>query len=260
MTYKYGRLPRDTSRWAPTLETYFRPHAAGVGLEAVPSAMDVDRASEVTEWPMYVNDEIGDCTVAAQAHCYTAMSVFAGKPQPLFSDREIVKGYTAVSGYDPATGANDNGAEMQDVLKYNLTHGMKDLSGKTHKITAYAALGRPTDVLLLSECLKTFGAVYVGINCPESAQEQFGQIWTYVPGSPIEGGHAIGLHRRMPYSSRIGVWDFSTWGALQWVNIPFISHYVEEAWVFTTEDWIEANGVSCDGLALSALEADMRYV
>lgn len=260
MTYKYGRLPRDTSRWAPTLETYFRPHAVGVGLEAVPSAMDVDRATEVTEWPMYVNDQIGDCTIAGQAHCYTSMSVFAGKPQPLFSDAEIVSAYSAVSGYDPVTGANDNGAEMQDVLKYNLKYGMTDLSGKTHKVISYAALGNPNDVLLLSECLKTFGSVYVGINCPQSAQDQFGEIWTYVPGSPIEGGHAIGLHRRQPYGSRTGVWDFSTWGALQWATIPFISHYVEEAWVFTTQDWIEANGASCDGLALSALESDMRYV
>lgn len=269
---KYGRVDRDTRRWAPTLEHYLRPRTnASAGLETVSSTMDVDRASKVTQWPMYCNgpdagnppaspDGIGDCTVAAMAHGYTALSVYAGKPQPLFSDHEIIKAYTAVSGYNPSTGGSDNGAQMQDVLAHNLSTGMTDTTGKTHKVISYAALGNPTDVMLLSRCLRTFGWVYVGINCPQSAQDQFGSVWTYVPGSPIDGGHAIGLHRRMPYTSRVGVFDFATWGALQFVAIGFIRHYVEEAWVVVSEDWIEANGSSVDGIALAALEDDMRYV
>ena len=260
---RLGRLPRDHSRFALTLEDYFRTHpvSKAAGLEPVADGDDVDRATRVTEWPVYLNDSIGDCTVAGIAHAVTAMSVFAGKGQPLFSDSEIIKAYSAVSGYDPATGANDNGAQMQDVLAYMRSTGLTDESGKTHKVAAYAALRNPSDSLLLSECLKTFGACYAGIDCPQSALDQFGQgPWTYEPGSPIAGGHAISLHRRQPYGSRVGVFEWSTWGALQPATIGFQAHYVTEAWVFLTPDWLEVNGDSCDGLSLAQLQSDMALV
>jgi hypothetical protein len=272
--FKLGRLPRDTSRWAPTLEDYLRtaPRGGTAGLLPVSDSEDVNLATKVTDIPMYMNgpdpgnppaspDGIGDCTIAGMAHAFTAMAVYAGKPQPLFSDAAILAAYCAVSGYDPATGADDNGAQMQDVLAYMRTAGMPDTTGKVHKVIAYAALGNPADLLLLSECLATWGSVYTGINCPQSAEDQFGNgPWLYEPDSPIIGGHAISLHRRRPYGSVTGVWDFSTWGALQPVTDPFIGHLAEEAWIFCTQDWIEASGETCDGVALSQLISDMRFV
>ena len=260
MTFRLGRNRRDTSRFALTIEDYLRPHPRTGALERVTDSEDVDRASRVRSWPMYRNDAIGDCTVAAMAHSFTAMEVFAGKPETEFSDSEITRAYSAVSGYDPATGEGDNGAQLQDVLAFMRAGGIADEAGNTHAVTAYAALGRPSDVQLLSQCLATFGTVYCGIDCPQSAEDQFGRVWTYVPGSPILGGHAISLHRRQPYGSRTGVFGFSTWGALQPVTISFIAHYLTEAWVFVTPDWIEANGSSCDGVSLAQLEADMRFI
>lgn len=263
MPFKLGRLPRDTTRWAPTLEDYLRVHpmTLAAGLESVADSEDVDRASKVTSVPMYVNDAIGDCTIAGIAHGYTAMETYAGHPQTLFADHEIIRAYSAVSGYDPSTGANDNGAQLQDVLAYNRSTGMTDTTGKTHKVLMYAALGNPSNTSLLSRVLKTFGYVYLGIECPQSAEDQFGvSPWTYVPGSPVLGGHCIGLHRRQPYGSRVGVFGISTWGAMQPMTISFISNYVDEAWAVITQDWIEANGSSCDGISLAQLESDMKYV
>jgi len=259
--HKYGRNRRDHSRFALTIEDYLRANPVTGGLEQAGNSEDVDRASKVPDWPMYGNDAIGDCTIAAMGHAYTALEMYAGHLGTVFPESEIVKAYSAVSGYDPATGANDNGAQMQDVLAYMRSEGMTDQLGKTHKVVAYAALGRPANPALLSQCLKTFGSVYVGIDCPQSAEDEFGrEPWTYEPGSPILGGHAISLHRRHPYGSKVGVWDFSTWGAIQPVTSPFLAHYVEEAWIFVTEDWIESNGSTCDGLSLAQLQADMRYV
>lgn len=273
---KLGRIERDHSRFALTLEDYLRPHpltGTGGGLEPVADSEDVDRATKVTDWPLYCNaagdpgnppaspDGIGDCTIAGIAHTLTAVSVFAGKPQPLFADPEIISAYSAVSGYDPSTGANDSGAQMQDVLNYMRLSGMTDTTGRVHRVTAYAALGNPTDITLLSECLKTFGACYIGVNLQAAQEQQFGVgPWTYVPGSEVLGGHAIALHRREPYGSRIGVFQMSSWGALQPSTISFIQGCVEEAWAFVTDDWIEANGSTCDGLMLSQLESDMRFV
>lgn len=260
---KLGKLPRDTSRYAPVLEDYLvaRKLNQGAGLEKVRNTEDVDRASKVTSWPVYKNDSVGDCTIAGMAHAFTAMGVAAGYSQSLFTDDEIIRVYSDISGYNPNTGENDNGCEMQDVLKYMRDYGMTDANGKAHKVAAYASLGVPTDTMMLSEVLKTFGAVYVGIDCPQSAEDQFGNApWTYEKDSPILGGHAITLHRRQPYGSMIGVFDFSTWGALQSVTIGFIDHYVTEAWAFLTPDWLEVNGNTVDGLSLSALQSDMSLV
>ena len=272
--FPLGRNPRDTTRWAPTLEDYLRtgPASRTAGLLPVADSEDVNVATKVYDWPLYCNGPdagnppaspggIGDCTVAEMAHAYTALGVYAGKPQVLFADSEIISVYSRISGYDPATGSNDNGCQMQDVLADQRVNGMTDASGNVHKVTAYAALRNPADITLLPRVLKTFGYVYIGINCPASAQDEFGvSPWTYVPGSPIEGGHAIGLHRRQPYGSRVGIFDMASWGQLQPTTISFISHYVEEAWAVITQDWLEANGSTCDGVALSQLVADMKYL
>lgn len=272
--YKLGRLPRNKSRWAPAVEDYMRPHPVSklAGLEKVADSEDVDRAARVTSWPMYCNgpdegnppgapDGCGDCTIAEMAHAYTALDVYAGKPPARFDDAEVISVYSRNSGFDPVTGENDNGCEMMSVLRDQRDVGMRDADGNIHKVLMFAELRNPRNTLLLSQVLKTFGYVYLGISCPESAEEQFGNgPWTYVPGSPIVGGHCIGLHRRNPYGSRIGVFQMASWGALQPATIGFIQNYVEEAWAVITPDWVEANGSTCDGIALAQLEADMRFV
>ena len=272
--FKYGRIARDTSRWAPALEDYLRagPVSGVRGLEPVADSEDVNRATLVYDWPMYANgpdagnppaspDGIGDCTCAEMAHAYTALGVYAGKPQVLFSDEAVIKAYSDVSGYDPATGAGDVGCQMQDVLAYNRTTGMTDTEGNVHKVIAYAALRNPADIGLLSRVLKTFGYVYLGVNLQQAQEDAFGQRpWAYAPGSPVLGGHCIGLHRRQPYGSRVGIFQMASWGALQPSTISFIQGCVEEAWAVITPDWIEANGSSMDGISLAQLEADMRFI
>lgn len=253
--YKLGRLPRDLTRYAPRYEDY----RTVAKLPVIPDTADVNRATDVTEWPMYLNDQLGDCTCAGIAHVISAMAVYGGHPLPVFADAEILKLYEAVSGYVPGNPKTDNGANMQTVLDYVKANGLTDQAGKVHKVVDYAALGSPKDGLLLAEVLSTFGSVYTGIDCPESAQAQFGKTWTWQPRSPIEGGHAIGLHRRQPLDV-FGALDFSTWGALQPATPGFAKHYVEEAWAVLTEDWLEANGQTCGGLDLAQLEADMSGV
>lgn len=255
MAYKLGRLPRDYSRFAPTLDDY----RSRAGLPVVQATADVDRATEVSQWPMYDNDTLGDCTVAGIAHVIGAMAVYGGHPLPLFANTEIVRVYSAVSGYDPQTGANDNGANMQTVLDYIKSDGITDTTGKVHKIVAYAAFRNPKDTTLLAEVLNTFGAAYVGIDCPASAQTEFGKLWTWQPTSPIEGGHAIGFHRREPLTAT-GSIVYSTWGALQPATPEFHEHYSEESWAVVSQDWLEANGDSPEGLNVTQLLADMSLV
>lgn len=216
---------------------------------AVPAV--VDWASKVTEWPMYKNDTIGDCTCASAGHQVQAWTTYGEGATVTLTDQDVLALYEAVSGYDPATGANDNGAVGQDVLDYIKQNGIGG-----HKIVAFAQVDH-TDLAEMKQALYIFGSLYCGIQCPYSALQQAGAglPWTVVPSS-IDGGHAIPIQK----------WDADylycvTWGKLQPMTPDFWTTYGDEAWVVITEDWInQQTGLSPDGLDLNALLSDFAQL
>lgn len=262
---KKGRLPRDLTRFAPRLEDYVHGPLRVAGLP--PASGVIDRCSEVSDWQMALNDQLGDCTIAGACHMFAAMAVYGGHPEPLFSDAEITTAYSAVSGYVPGDPGTDNGADMQTVLEYLKATGMTDTTGKTHKAAGYAMFGNPADETLLAQVLDTFGSVYVGVELPASAEREFaaGQPWDWQPDSQIAGGHCIVLQRRSVGGT--GVLDYVTWGAVTKATRGFQWHYAGppynangEAFAVVTEDWVAANGDSVSGLDLGQLLSDLQYV
>jgi hypothetical protein len=253
-----GRKPRDITRFAPRLEQYVHGPLKVTGLP--PATGVIDRCSQVTDWQMALNDQVGDCTIAGACHMFAAMAVYGGHPEPLFSDQEITTAYSAVSGYVPGDPSTDNGADMQTVLAYLQATGMTDEAGHVHKVAGYAAFGDPADEVLLAQVLDVFGSVYVGVNLPSSAETEFGQgqPWDWQPSSQIAGGHCIVLQKRSV--GGIGVLDYVTWGAVTKATRGFQRHYAEEAWAVVGADWLEASGDSITGLDLQQLLSDMQYV
>lgn len=259
---KYGRLPMDRGAPRLTLERYLDPRNVlhRGGLPVVPLTEDVDRASEVASWPMYLNDQLGDCTIAGIGHCYGAWSQYGSGTEALFADSEIQAVYSRVGGYDPNDPSTDQGCVMSQVLADQVSNGITDTSGKLHKVAGYAAFGNPADAELLGQVLDVFGSVYVGINVQQSMEQEFadGQPWDWTPGDQIVGGHAICLQRRL---GDAGVpYEYVTWGALEKATAGFQANAVEEAWAVVTEDWVRANGTTVEGLDLQQLLSDMRYV
>lgn len=230
----------ETDRPRLTLDKYL----TGTAVPAV-----VDYASEVVSWPMYGNDQLGDCTAACAGHQIQAWTRYTGAEVAVPQD-DIIQLYSAVSGYDPSTGANDNGAVIQDVLTYWRKSGVP-VAG--HRILAFAQL---KDLSQVKQALYVFGSVYLGVNVPSSAMDQFDadQPWTVVQGSPIEGGHAIPLQYAgtgaCPY-------QVVTWAKLQGMDQEWLDTYCEEAWVVITDDWLAKNGHTPDGLDLQQLGADL---
>jgi hypothetical protein len=266
---KLGRLPFDRERPRLTLEKYINPRAklSQAGLPPVSLYEDVDRSSQVTSWPMYENDKLGCCTIAAMAHMFGAWSRYATGTEALFTNDEIVAAYSACSGYNPADngpGGNptDAGAQMSDVLAYAQSTGFTDTTGHVHKVAGYAALGNPADEDLLGQVLDVFGSVYTGFNVQDHMMAQFEahQPWTYEPGDAWVGGHCVPLQRRQPAGSRHGILQYITWGAAQQADFGWQANTVEEAWAVVTEDWIRANGTSVEGLDVQQLLSDMSYV
>jgi hypothetical protein len=209
----------------------------------------------VSTWPMYENDKFGDCTVAAAGHLFGATSTYAKGMEVTFSDSQITTGYEGVCpGFNPVTDANDNGAVISDVLAYMHNTGMAG-----HTASAYAQL-RHTDQASLKLALYLFGSVYIGVNLPQSAENQFAQglPWTYQRGSRIAGGHCVVIQKIDPrYPNPYSV---ITWGAAERVEQPWMDTYLEEAWVVVTPDWLQSNLHTIDGLDIIALEQDMNAI
>src|SRR5690242_9138164 len=56
---------------------------------------------------MFGNDRYGDCVFASSGHRTMVQSALSGK-QAMPTEAELLAAYAAVTGFDPATGANDN--------------------------------------------------------------------------------------------------------------------------------------------------------
>ena len=275
---KYGRKPPVPGTYTPRAEHYLlpwegplaNPLAAHHYMQATPSPYlppatgVIDRAAKVTDWGMYLNDQLGDCTVAECCHAFEGMCAYAGNPVPVFSTEAVTAAYSACGGYvigDPST---DNGCVVTDVLAYMRSTGIPDTTGKVHKFVAYASID-PRNRQLSAQVLATFGTAYFGglVQNAQEAQFASGAPWQWQAGSPIAGGHAYGYaYRGVGYT---GVHGVTTWGELHKSTGNFLWHSLDpsqggEAFIVVSEDWVSANGTTVQGLDLQQLIADMSEV
>lgn len=200
----------------------------------------------------------GDCAWAAPAH--STMQIFheAGKPIPVFSGKTVVDQYAEYSGYNIQTGANDNGSNMRDVLNWRQGKGYRDDTGTLHKIGPYVSL-EPGNIEHVKEATYLFESLEIGIEVPSSAQNQFieGKPWSVVPGSEIEGGHAIVLiGNPAPY-----IFEVITWGKRQLVTEEFLKKYMDESWAYISpERYASVTGKTYEGYENADMELFLRLV
>jgi hypothetical protein len=229
--YKLGKLPATRLAGVGMLGDYVTGK-----LPAPPASVAVPN----TAYPIDGNDQYGDCTIAGVAHLIAAWDVEVNEP-----DR-VPDQQTVISTYEQLTGGADTGLNENNVLSYWRSTG---LFGE--KIDAYAPVATK-DIVGLHQAVAFYGGAYLGIACPESAQEQFQakQPWTYVPGSPVEGGHCIVA---LGYTATAML--CATWGGIAEVTYPFLAHFMDEAWAVISHQFVEAKrGPELD---LSTLEADL---
>lgn len=239
LEFKGGRLPNDPSK--PRLK--FKALLDG----AIPSYPENrDWLSQVPNFPMYANDRIGDCVFAAAGHMIQVYTTYGQHSIVTLPENDIVGSYSAVTGYDPTTGANDNGTVMQSALDYWRKTGIGG-----HKILAFAEVDVHNKDELRT-ALDLFGVVYIGINFPNTAMQQFhnNQPWDVVQNATIEGGHAINAGY---YDVSDNMWKVVTWGKVQPMTQNFWDHYVEEAWVVISSEWLDAQGSNPAGIDVNAL-------
>ena len=244
---KLGKLAPKFNRKSLTLSKYLTSD-----IPAAPAKVYREYKIPENLWGMDANDRIGDCTCAAVAHLLMLATIHTGSIV-IPSTQQVVDMYSAVSGYNQQTGANDNGAVISDVLNYWQTTGLDG-----HKILGWAQIDH-TNIEEVKQAIWLFGGVDIGVQLPNSAMSQFdaGQAWDIVdPDGGIDGGHCVCL---FGYGS--DGCTCVTWGQTQQMSWAWFSKYCDEAYAIITSDWIvQATQKTISGFDLSTLQHDLRQL
>ncbi len=230
-SYRLGKLPAVRPFGLRDLSVY-----ASGPLPAPPRAV----APPAARYPIDGNDQVGDCTIAGVAHLIAAWDAEVKEADPVPTVGAVVSEYFRLSG------GQDTGLNEASVLQTWRSGG---LFGR--KIAAYAPVDHHR-LLAIHQAVAFYGGCYLGIQCPQSAQEQFaaGEPWTVVDDSPIEGGHCIVALGYTPAAVLC-----ATWGGIAEVTYPFLDAYLDEAWAVIPSQFLEAgHGPRID---LASLQEDL---
>lgn len=236
VTFQGGRLA--PVRTKPRLK--LRPFLAA---PTAPPA-SVDWYSRVEAWPLYGNDQIGDCTAAMVAHNLQNTSTYGDGKTVTVPEDDVIAAYSRVSGYRPGHPDTDRGAVLQDVYADWRKNGMAG-----HRALAFAEV-EPSDAAEVKMAINTFGAVGVGMVVTETMMNDFntGRGWSRTGGRSL-GGHAV-----VAVGYDAGGLDIVTWGEVIRMSWGVWRRTVDEAWIAVVPEWInDVSNVSPLGVDLYGL-------
>jgi hypothetical protein len=215
-----------------------------------PPPAQLDLTAHVTDWPMYANDRIGDCTIAAAGHMIEAWTAAARGAAVEVGEQAVLQAFEAVKITDPSTG--EEGAVELDVLRYWRATGVGG-----HRIGAFAGVSLHDEQLVRTGAF-LFGGAYIGLALPLTSQEQDVWDWTGTLTGPAKpgswGGHAVDV---VGYDA--GGLTVVTWGSLKRMTWRFWERYVDEAYCLLSPDFL-SGGKAPNGFDLDALKEDLALV
>lgn len=248
------------------------PLLAGIVLPAVTPAYGWGHTGTYSNWYMNANgpkqpgetlpaawkaaaEGCGDCVNASAVNELKVALTDAGMgpvaAHSLVGDAETaVRLYHELTGYDPVTGANDEGTEIRARLKYAQNTGIRLADGTRHKIGPYVSFD-PQDVPTMLFAVKHFEAVPVGCSVTQANMDEFDRgwqsgtqiVWDYVKGSPEVGLHCIPIAGR-PTSKQ---WAGPNWSKNQHYTEAFRTHQISEGWAYLTPDRLRKTGLTYEG-------------
>jgi hypothetical protein len=247
MAYQLGKnrpvIDDRTMRFA----TYVKP--------ALPSPpASVEYGAQVTTWPMYYNDQYGDCTCAAAGHMIQNWTANA-TAEVTVPPPNVLTFYEHFVGTPPPP---DAGCDMLSVLKYWRRRGIG-----SHKVLAFTSIDLQDQAQAQSACW-LFGSVYIGVALPDFATQgdMLTVPWVVPPGGPVgsaapnpDNGHCIPA-----VSYDADNLYVVTWGEIKSMSWGFYNAYADESFAVISKDFIEANGLNPAGFDLAALETDLKQI
>lgn len=253
-TVDYSNRPLGMRLVPPDHRTLKLERYINVGaLPPIPSV--IDWTTKVPSWPMFLNDQLGCCVIAAMAHQEEADSAQNGKEVSIV-DNDILTAYEAVGGYVPGNPATDQGCDPTVALNYWRQTGIAG-----NKIGAFASVD-PTNAPMVAAAMFLFGGLFVGLALPISAQNQ--TLWDVVgdgktgnsaPGS--WGGHMVYLPARRVANQYAVV----TWGEVLGMTEAFLAAYsFQQTYAVIPAAWLNGSQTAPSGVNLTQLQADLAIV
>ncbi len=237
---KPGKLPAKNDPRDFNFSNYFDLHKVG----KIPLSINWT-IKKTSPWGMMNNWTLNDCTCAAAGHMIECWSANATK-EHIIHNNAVIKTFTALSGYDPVSGKNDNPVYISAALKYWRKNGVGD-----HKIKFYATINYKSHALLRA-AVYLFGGIYVGLNLPATIKGQ--EVWEVVQGDNAPGsfgGHAVNV---VAYD-KVYVTCVS-WGKIKKMTWAFWDAYCDESYAIISEDFFNENK-SPIGLDMDKLEESL---
>lgn len=191
-----------------------------VKVGAVPQAPLVDEPVDGMAYGMDLNDQYGDCVVAAFDHSrQTIVGLLTGRPVNM-TTAQIVEDYrTQNPGFNPDLvdgdpAQEDNGMVIQTYLEHLVA---------TRRILGFGRIDH-TDEVEMKAAVYLGLAVMIGVDLRAPQQHQ--TVWDEAGGGDW-GGHCV------PWVGYRGKPDYLTcvtWGALTDMTTRFIASRCDEAW------------------------------
>jgi hypothetical protein len=248
MAYKLGKRPPVIDSRTLRFGNYLT-----AALPAPPAS--VNYGAKVPAWPMYYNDQYGDCTCAAAGHMIQNWTANAGtEVSP--PKASVLTFYEHFVGTPPPA---DEGCDMLSVLKYWRSTGLD-----AHKVTAFAALDLKNTTQTQSAVSIT-GGIYIGVALPNFATtgDMLSTPWVVPAGGPVgdaapnsANGHCIPA---VAYDAA-GL-TVVTWGESKSMSWEFYDAYADEAFAVVSQDFIDSRtGHAPSGFDLAAMLKDLQQL
>jgi hypothetical protein len=218
-------LMRDQGR-----ECLFMPFKAEA-IDITTPASD-DHVSGVAAWNMGGNDKYSTCGPTSVSNYVTMVYQYLLGQAITVADADVFALYRAAGnpGFDPATGADDNGVDMVTLLNawsdvgINVTHA--DGSQENVKPVAFGAVSVSIDSIRTTTAVFGGAILAVQLDTAQQAQTASG-LWDY-SASGVWGGHAI---MGCAYSGQPTGRDeeIITWAEPVGLSDAFVANQLEQA-------------------------------
>lgn len=237
---KLGKLPAKNDHRTLRLSTYLRA-------TSTPTA--VDWTTKVTAWGAMLNDRLGDCVFAGGGHAIQTWTAAEGVERTP-PDRVVQSYYEQWAGYEPGNPSTDSGYFEVDFL-----NRWRALGFCGAILDGYADPDW-TNVDHVKLSIALFGGLYIGVQLPQSAMDQFsaGGPWTNTGDTRIAGGHALWIpayDENWLYPITWGKKQPMAWNCLSWCD---------EAHALRSPLFLNAHGVSASQVDLATWDADLAQI
>jgi hypothetical protein len=249
---KRGVLAETRAIYKP-IERYLKLNKDGFSDLPAPTAPY--RYGADLQFPMCANGRLGDCTFAGWYHGAQISAEIA----------KVSYGYSADAvgqEYLNRNNGQDNGDQLTQIIQWASQPG---------GLLDFEIVGAATvdihNTALLRTVLYNFGWLYLAIDLPEYAEQDFAQYkpWRWSPGAEPIGGHCVvangdAVDLSTDSHTYSGLIDIVTWADNTEMTVDFFDHFGVQAIVVLPKWYVDTQHDAIQHIDLDTWQRDMSEI